>query len=186
MNLMFAPLRRYVDFQGRSRRSEYWLWVLFQFIVSLVFGFLKGAFGPAGANNAGALTVITLLNLVFTLAILLPNIAVGVRRLHDTNRTGWWVIFPGVVLLAGIVGYLATAGTGALANLEKFSELGAGATSQQVMGILGGLAPMLWVFLAYIAAALLILVFDCLDGTPGPNRFGADPKGRGGSKINVF
>ena len=179
MNLMFAPLKRYVDFQGRSRRTEYWLWFLFQVIVSIIFGIAKSTAG------AGSADVIKLVNGIFSLAIFLPTLAVGVRRLHDTNRTGWWIVFPVVVMIVGFIAYLATAGSAGVANLQKLGELESGSTPQQVMDAFSNLSSMLWVFVAYVAAALLLLVFDVLDGTPGVNRFGPDPKGRGGN-INVF
>lgn len=77
---------QYADFSGRAIRSQYWYFVLFTFIISFVLGFLDGMlFGRQ------------ILSLIFGLAILIPSIAIGVRRLHDLGKTGWWyflVLFP--------------------------------------------------------------------------------------------
>lgn len=177
MALMFQPFVKYVDFQGRARRSEYWLWFLFQVIVGFIFGFLKSSMGGSGA------AVIQLVNGVFSLAILLPTLAVGVRRLHDTNRTGWWVAFPIVVGIAGIIFFIATQGPSALPILQQLSE--GGTVASPALSKPAALMPVIWVALAYLLSWLIVFIFNVLDGTPGPNRFGPDPKGRGGN-INVF
>jgi len=174
---MFQPFAKYVDFQGRARRSEYWLWFLFQIIVGFVFGALKGIVGTEGA------VVIQLANAVFSLAILLPTLAVGVRRLHDTNRTGWWVAFPIAVAIAGVIFFIATQGASALPILQQLSE--GGTTGSPALSNPAGMMSLVWVGLAYLLSWLVVFIFNVLDGTPGPNRFGPDPKGRGGN-INVF
>ena len=107
MNLMFQPLRKYADFQGRARRSEYWLWVLFIVVVSTVLNVLGGAMGggavdptnPMGAYSSPA----GIVSLLFSLATLVPSIAVGVRRLHDTNRSGWWILIGLIPILGWLV-----------------------------------------------------------------------------------
>ena len=70
---------KYADFNGRASRSEFWWFALFNFLVSLVLGF-----------------IFPLLSSVYSLAVLLPSLAVGARRLHDINKTGWlqliWLI----------------------------------------------------------------------------------------------
>ena len=100
VELCSQPLRQYATFTGRARRKEYWYF----FLVCILIGGVFSVIHPA-------------LYGLFWLAVLLPSLAVGVRRLHDTDRTGWWLIVP-------IVGF----------------------------------------------------VFLCLEGQPGPNRFGASPK----------
>lgn len=175
MELMFQPLKRYADFNGRSRRTEYWLWFLFQIIASIVFGFLKLAIGSTAE----------ILNGIFSLAIFIPTLAVGVRRFHDINRTGWWIVFPMVVLIIAMVVFFSINGSSFVSNMQSFANIGANPTPEQSMAVMAAFAPMWWVFLAWFAAALVTFVFNVLDGTPGPNRFGPDPKGRGGDS-SVF
>jgi uncharacterized membrane protein YhaH (DUF805 family) len=86
-----------VTFSGRAARAEYWYWVLFTLILSIVTVVLDRAIFPDSESGAGPI------NTVASIIILLPSIAVGVRRLHDIDRTGWWylIVFTiiGVFLL---------------------------------------------------------------------------------------
>lgn len=84
----------YVNFQGRARRSEYWWWFLFYLIVVLV---LAGGVSAISDTLGGALYAI------FVLGSILPAIAVQVRRLHDTGRSGWWVLISLIPLVGFIV-----------------------------------------------------------------------------------
>ena len=89
MNYYFKVLQNYATFSGRARRKEYWMFVLFNVIVSFVFGFVCGFIGiPELAN------LYTLLANLYTLAVLLPSIAVGVRRMHDVGKSGWFLLIP--------------------------------------------------------------------------------------------
>jgi len=82
MNYYFKVLQNYATFSGRARRKEYWMFVLFNMIVAFVFGFVCGLIGiPELAN-------------IYTLAVLLPSIAVGVRRMHDVGKSGWFLLIP--------------------------------------------------------------------------------------------
>ena len=79
---------KYGDFRGRSSRPPFWYWVLFTFLIDAAFA-LSGILLPA------AYELLSLMQLVWGLVILVPNIAVTARRLHDTNRSGWqqlWVL----------------------------------------------------------------------------------------------
>ena len=78
-------LKNYVNFSGRARRKEYWLFYLFQILLSFILGFIL-AF--AGISDQGMDIVSGLLSL----ALLLPSLAAGARRLHDVNRSGWWML----------------------------------------------------------------------------------------------
>jgi uncharacterized membrane protein YhaH (DUF805 family) len=136
MEWMIMPLKRYIDFSGRSQRKEFWMFVLLQVILLVIASFVDVALGygkvdsyaqategySAGfaVNSSGPAVIIV------GLALLIPAIAVAVRRLHDTDRSGWWLLF--------------------------------------------GLVPLV--------GAITLIVFYCLEGTAGPNRFGEDPKGR--------
>ena len=83
MEKFILPLKRYAEFQGRSRRSEYWYFFLFIVIVQAILSVLGGG----GGGIFGTLST------VFGLAMLVPSIAVGVRRLHDVNKSGWWMLW---------------------------------------------------------------------------------------------
>jgi uncharacterized membrane protein YhaH (DUF805 family) len=127
MEWMLMPYRRYADFSGRSRRKEYWMFQLLVVIVYIVASVIMGMGAPSidpqtgELSGGGALiTVGSGILLLFWLGTIIPAIAVAVRRMHDQDRSGWWVLCP-------------------VANI----------------------------------------IFLFIDGTPGPNRFGPDPKGRG-------
>lgn len=91
MNWYLAVLKQYAVFSGRARRKEYWMFVLFNVIISFVLGLVLGL---AGAGDGGEVII----NL-FSLAVLIPSIAVGVRRMHDTDHSGWWILLPIVNLI---------------------------------------------------------------------------------------
>jgi uncharacterized membrane protein YhaH (DUF805 family) len=189
MEWMILPLRRYADFQGRSRRMEYWMFFLFTILVNIGFAILlllvgggAAAFGAVDQDNpagilalGGAVGVIYIINILFSLAILIPSIAVGVRRLHDTNRTGWWLLMPVVPYLLGIV--LVVAGLAALGGGVGGGVSGGFGT----FAILGGV-----MVLAALAVGIALLVFLLLPGTTGPNRFGPDPKNPEANLGDVF
>ncbi len=131
MEWMLMPLKRYADFNGRSRRKEYWMFFLFQMIVVfgiVIIGGILGAFSPdaSGEMSFGGSLMAGLFG-IYALAMFIPTIAVQVRRLHDTERSGWWVLL-GIVPIVNYIGFI------------------------------------------------VLLVFYCLDGTKGKNRFGDDPK----------
>jgi uncharacterized membrane protein YhaH (DUF805 family) len=91
-------LKKYAVFSGRSRRMEYWYFVLFNIIVGVVLALidiLLGTFSAAG--NIG------LLSGIYSLAVLIPTLAVIVRRLHDIDRTGWWIFINLIPLIGTIV-----------------------------------------------------------------------------------
>jgi uncharacterized membrane protein YhaH (DUF805 family) len=107
--------KKYATFTGRAHRTEYWMFVLVYFVIAIVLGVVD--------------SIVTggLLGGLFALALLVPSIAVAVRRLHDTSRSGWWLLI-GFVPLVGFI---------------------------------------------------VLLVFMCLDSTPGSNEYGPNPKGAG-------
>ena len=107
MELMFAPLRRYLDFSGRSRRMEFWSWYLFVFVMYFLLMYLDAALGLGGTatgyaegGSAGFNMTGGLLTILFCLAVLIPNIAAAVRRMHDIGKSGWLVLI-GIIPILG-------------------------------------------------------------------------------------
>jgi uncharacterized membrane protein YhaH (DUF805 family) len=94
MHWYLEVLKKYTLFTGRARRSEYWYFVLVNLVLALVLGMVDGVLrrmvgmGPLG--------------MLYGLAVLVPSIAVAIRRLHDTDRSGWWVLL-GLVPIVGLV-----------------------------------------------------------------------------------
>ena len=85
MEWFMKALRQYAVFTGRARRKEYWFFVLFYILIAIGLGFIDSVLG-LGSESYG------LLSGLFGLAMLLPALGVAVRRMHDTGRSGWWVL----------------------------------------------------------------------------------------------
>ena len=92
MDWYIKVLKNYAVFTGRARRKEYWMFFLFNVIISMVLGFVEGMFGGPG-----------ILTIIYGLAVLLPGLGVSIRRLHDTDRSGWWLLIALVPIVGGIV-----------------------------------------------------------------------------------
>jgi uncharacterized membrane protein YhaH (DUF805 family) len=106
MDWALLPLKRYADFTGRSRRREYWHFALGVFAIYLVialFGGILGSLTPSNGLNSLLAAPAFLLLLLFGLAILLPAIAVQVRRFHDQDRSGWFVLLNLIPYVGGLV-----------------------------------------------------------------------------------
>ncbi|MBV9455213.1 MAG: DUF805 domain-containing protein [Rubrobacter sp.] len=98
MNWYLEVLNKYAVFSGRARREEYWMFLLINFVISIVLIFIDlliGTFSPQ--------TGVGLLEGLYSLAVLIPSIAVTVRRLHDTGRTGWWIFISLIPFIGWIV-----------------------------------------------------------------------------------
>lgn len=91
MEWYLAALKKYAVFAGRARRKEYWMFFLFNILIGLCLGVLSFFFEG-----------LSFLGLLYTLAVLLPGVAVTVRRLHDVGHSGWW-IFINLVPVAGAI-----------------------------------------------------------------------------------
>ena len=93
------PLKKYAEFTGRARRKEYWMFVLLVFAIYIVAAIIDGILGMGGmiAGAYGPLMTIA------ALALLIPSIAVGARRLHDTNRSGWWLLIGLIPIVGSII-----------------------------------------------------------------------------------
>jgi uncharacterized membrane protein YhaH (DUF805 family) len=114
--------QRFAEFDGRSRRKEYWMFQLINLLIALVFcACIFAAFFAVRGSAVGI--ALGIFYCLYGLAAIIPSLAVTVRRLHDIGRTGWWLLI-------------------------SFIPFG----------------------------GFVLLVFYCLDGTPGPNEYGPDPK----------
>lgn len=82
MNYYLEVLKKYAEFDGRARRSEYWYFTLFSIIISIALGVL------------GAAMKSELLGNIYSLAVLVPSIAVAIRRMHDVGKSGWYCLIP--------------------------------------------------------------------------------------------
>lgn len=102
MSWYLGVLRKYAVFEGRARRKEYWMFFLFNMIVSFALGLVTGFVGGVLGMGRGLGDAVSAL---YGLAIVLPALAVAVRRMHDLGRSGWWVIVP----VANFI-FLCTAG----------------------------------------------------------------------------
>jgi uncharacterized membrane protein YhaH (DUF805 family) len=137
-------LRKYVDFNGRARRAEYWWFLLFAIAVGFAASILDRVIAGGATVHRGPISVIT------SLALLLPSLGVAVRRLHDIDRTGWWILIFYVVLVVLAVAAIAAAFT-------------------------GNASTALAILLAIGVLSVWLIVWFATRGTTGPNRFGPDP-----------
>ena len=98
MNWYLEVLKKYAVFSGRARRKEYWYFVLFNILFAILAGVIDGVLGTYDPD-AG----IGLVGVIYSLAVLLPGIAVSVRRLHDTDRSGWWLLIALIPLIGPLI-----------------------------------------------------------------------------------
>jgi uncharacterized membrane protein YhaH (DUF805 family) len=113
MEWMLLPLRRYAKFSGRARPKEYWMFALFGVIVCFFLAIVESALGLSMAQHwletgpswasASYSTQAGPLVWLFVLLTIIPSVAVAVRRLHDTDRSGWWLLIGFLPLIGGIV-----------------------------------------------------------------------------------
>ncbi|AZS49622.1 DUF805 domain-containing protein [Entomomonas moraniae] len=124
MHWYLGVFKKYADFSGRARRMEYWMFNLFNIIILTVLFILMFAFVDGQTQQFTTMSAIFgIILVIYCLGTILPSIAVTVRRLHDTDRSGAWFFINFVPYIGGLV----------------------------------------------------LLIFMCLNGTPGSNRFGEDP-----------
>ncbi len=94
MNWYLEVLKKYATFSGRARRTEYWMFTLVNAIIGFIISFVEGLLGLS--NDIGGV----ILSGIYGLGILLPSLAVSVRRLQDTGRSGWWILL-GLIPIVG-------------------------------------------------------------------------------------
>lgn len=90
MNWYVQALKKYLDFGGRARRKEYWMFVLFNILITVILGILA------------ALINVPIISVIYSLAIIIPSLAVTVRRLHDIDKSGFWIFIDFVPIIGGI------------------------------------------------------------------------------------
>ena len=139
--------QKYADFSGRASRSEFWWFILFTIIARMLAALIPGV------------------GFIVGLALLLPYLSVTARRLHDINRTGWWLLLLSGV---GVVGMIP----GAYIGVGIANWAGGGLSG---MILLSSILALSGGYLGLIAGFLVMLPFLIKPGDPGPNRYGLDP-----------
>lgn len=97
MKWYLKALKQYADFSGRARRSEFWFFILFNIIFTIVAMMVDSAFGMGVANGVYGPVYV-----VYTLAMIIPGLAVSVRRLHDVGKSGFWILISLIPLIGAI------------------------------------------------------------------------------------
>lgn len=98
MNWYLEVLKKYAVFEGRAGRNEYWFFILFNILISMVLAFIDRL-----TANVDPETGLGILSGLYTMGVMIPGMAVSVRRLHDTGRSGWWLLITFVPVLGAIV-----------------------------------------------------------------------------------
>ena len=93
MDWYLMALKKYADFKGRSQRKEYWMFTLFNLLAFFVLSFVGGMLGDQAELLTG----------IYSLGVLLPSVAVTVRRLHDIGRSGWWALLMVVPVVGALI-----------------------------------------------------------------------------------
>ena len=98
MQWYLKVMKNYVGFSGRASRSEYWFYALFYIIFAIIVGMIDGALGMVDPE-----TGVGTLGVIYVLIHFLPGLAVGFRRLHDTGRSGWWILINIIPLIGMLI-----------------------------------------------------------------------------------
>lgn len=158
MNAYLDALRRYFDFSGRSTRSQFWLFTLGAIMASIAALIVDGASGSGTAGEPGLVTSLVLLG------HLIPSLSVMVRRLHDIDRSGWWVLL-GLVPLVGSIVLLVFACTASTAGANRFGPHPMGKTEPPTPAPApAAQSPSQGTTLPALAALAVVLAL----GTPSP------------------
>ncbi len=100
MKYYLAALKKYAAFSGRASKKEFWMFVLFNFLIACLAGVLDYIFGLHwGSRNTGVLASL------YSLAIFIPSLAIAVRRFHDIGKSAWWVLI-GFIPVIGVIWYV--------------------------------------------------------------------------------
>lgn len=161
--------KKAVTFKGRARRSEFWYWYLFTFLVSIATSIVS-AMIPS--SNILLTTILSIGTSVWGIFTAIATFAVATRRLHDTGRSGWWY---GVTLILGFVCavwfFIQLFGMAIdIPNVDAMTS------TEGITLILSLLGKMLIPFLISFIYGIVLLVWLCTDSQPGTNKYGANPK----------
>ena len=170
---------KYVTFSGRAQRSEFWWWTLFTWVTSMVLSGVDSVlFGTVTTYDGGfeASTNTPILSGFFSLAILLPSISVAVRRLHDTGRTGAWIMAPWVLNGLSFWGAM-------IARPDQIRALGLEPIDGDPWL---GAALMFGSAIGLVLLSLAMLIWMLKSGTRGDNFYGPDPRPGAGSYSDSY
>jgi uncharacterized membrane protein YhaH (DUF805 family) len=113
MNWYLTVLKKYAVFNGRARRKEYWYFILFSIIVSVILSILDAILLSMGAPGVTSV--------LYSLAVILPSLGVMIRRLHDTGRSGWWVLIN-IIPIIGFIIFLVFAVQDSQPEANQYGE----------------------------------------------------------------
>jgi len=150
--------KNYFKFSGRATRAENWWWVLFTVLAGIVLAVLDTLTGTMGMFGDSGL-----LGGLFELGVIVPSIALGVRRLHDINRTGWWLLL--------VLGFFPIAAIGGGILLVSFSLL----DNFLILTVLG-FAMVIGGGILGLIGIIVLIVWAIKQGDTGPNKYGPDPR----------
>ena len=164
MKWYILALKKYATFTGRSQRKEYWMFVLFYLIFYIAAIILDSVTGLT--SSPGKSGIITSL---FSLAMLVPSLAVTVRRFHDIGKSGWWVV-------AFMIAYIIIGAAVFISILSAVLGMGLSADDIDTATAMQAVKPMLWAFLLMFVVGIVQLYFLVKDSQPGANKWGPNPK----------
>ncbi len=158
-----SGFNKYATFSGRAARSEYWWWFLFLILAGIGVDLACGIIFA----TTRSFIVPGVLLILFYLGVLLPNITLSVRRLHDLNRSGWWL--GAIVFISLILLFLAVP-----VAIRAYENHANGLAPMD--GIPSGTFIVIRILdLVQFIFGIVLFVWFCMRGTRGSNRFGADP-----------
>ncbi len=166
MKYFLYCLKHYADFGGRARRSEFWYFQLFNFLIEIGIYLIVLAIKEVIGIDLG------FLRFVYPIALFIPNLAVSARRLHDTNRSGWWqllTIITGLFMYGFVMTFAYLLCLYAIWGIDMpgFSIF----MEEKLLSV-----PLFVSIICHIAAEILLLVWYCRDSQQGVNRFGPNPQ----------
>jgi uncharacterized membrane protein YhaH (DUF805 family) len=158
MKYYLDVLKKYAVFTGRASRQEFWMFVLFNVIIGIVLSIVDNLAGSTYTyyiSSTGVPLKVGYIQNIYSLIVLLPNLGVSVRRLHDVNKSGLLIL----LVFVPVVLFMWTFFTGAYMLMLLFA-------------------------LVMLGFGIWLLVLYCTEGTRGPNKYGEDPYGNGGFKFS--